>query len=89
MGENKELKDSELKKAAGGLKFDEHGMPIYDAYGVVVKYLDNQMYLVRLDDGGEVEAHFEYRHYVEEGTRVGLTALMGGWEMDDYLNRDF
>lgn len=83
---NMELKDDMMDQAVGGVSLDEHGMPKYDAFGKVVKYLGDQHYLVRLYDGGEVTATFNERHLVDEGTEVGLIALCGGWGMEESMD---
>ena len=74
---------------AGGVKTDEHGMPKYDEYGKIVKYLDDQKYLVRTDKGTELIGVFEYRHLLEEGTDVGLEMLAGGWAIHEISELDY
>ena len=84
MAENIELEDGLLAQVSGGIAADDnHGMKEYDAVGEVLRYEGNNYYCVRLDDGGEVMACFAYRHIVSDGTKVMLTALEGGWVMEE------
>ncbi len=85
MADNKNMKldDDLLLQASGGVTQDESRLTQFDAVGTVVSFLGDQKYLVRLSDGGEVTAHFDERHIVDEGTQVGLIAMMGGWEMKE------
>ena len=80
---NMKLSDADLAQASGGVTLGDHGMPTYDAYGKVLRFLGDQQYLVVLDDGAEVTATFDQRHIVEDGTSVGLTATGGGWSMEE------
>ena len=80
MGNNVMLKDEMMANATGGYGNDD--IARYDAYGEVIRYLDDQQYLVILDDGGEVTAIFNERRELSQGTKVGLRSLAGGWEME-------
>ncbi len=86
---NMELKDEQMVNAAGGVKTDEHGMPKYDEYGKIVKYLGDQKYLVKTEKGTELTGVFEYRHILDEGTDVGLEMLAGGWAIHEISELDY
>ena len=89
MSENKNIKlnDEAMAHASGGVTFDPKGTPKFNGFGTVIKYLGDQHYLVRRDDGVEITASFDQRHIVEEGTEVGLIMLCGGWAMEE--SRDY
>lgn len=59
----------------------------YDAFGIVVRFLGDRQYLVRLDDGAEITADFNGQSTVDEDTEVGLIALAGSWAMEEPTQR--
>lgn len=54
----------------------------YDVIGIVVRYLGDSQYLVRLDDGCEVIASYNEKNLMDDGCEVGLYAIHGGWTME-------
>ena len=88
---NMEVQDEAMEQANGGMTLDDlnnHGIKKYHAFGTVVRKVENETsknacYLVRKEDGAEIQAWFYHNHIVPEGTQVALIMLCGGWIMEE------
>ena len=70
------INDNELEQVNGGANI---GLTQYDTYGTIEEYLGDNHYRVTKDDGVEVTASFDQRHIIDNGTKVALIPLAGGW----------
>ncbi len=72
---NIEIMDNITDLSDYGLSLNENSILGYEAFGTVITSIGDCRYLVRLQDGSDIQAISKRDHIVENGTNVGLISL--------------